>query len=149
MVESYKLSRNDLHFVTNDSGNAYIAEACHPSSNALLGFIRYTGKKGVVELTMFNARLSRKALDIGISAKREIRNLAGAHGEGFKLASLVMVRCGHQVRLESSGYYWNFHFRGKDRPHLYCQLTPMKPNELKEQKGQAPQNLPRKIKSHI
>jgi hypothetical protein len=83
----------------------HIAEARHPDTGELLGFVRYKEKDGMLELTNFKARLSRATLDLGVTSKREKDHLAGTHGEGFKIAALVMVREGYQARLETSSYY--------------------------------------------
>jgi hypothetical protein len=56
--------------------------------------------------------------------------MAGTHGEGFKVAAVVMVRKGYQVRYESAKYYWNFQFGGRDKSHMYCNLRPMTDTKL-------------------
>lgn len=84
-----------------DSGGVYTAEALHPTSGKLLGFIRFREKEGDLELTNFKAQLSRKALDLGVTSKRMKANQAGTHGEGFKVASLVMARSGISSPLRS------------------------------------------------
>lgn len=54
-------------------------------------------------------------LSLGNTSKANNDKLAGIHGEDFKLASLVMRRNDHSVRISASSYYWNFGFRGCDR----------------------------------
>ncbi len=108
--------------------DVYIVEARHPKSRELLGFIRF--QSGVLEFTNFNAQLSRQALDIGVTTKRDNKEAAGTHGEGFKLASLVMARRGYRVQFEASKYYWTFKFDGPDKNHLYCSLSPMAETKL-------------------
>ena len=49
----------------------------------LLGFICFSKQRGFLELTNFNARLSRKALELGRSSKRDRDNYAGINREGF------------------------------------------------------------------
>jgi hypothetical protein len=100
----------------------------------LLGFIRYREKEGDLEFTNFGAKLSRETLDLGVTSKRKKDHLAGTHGEGFKVASLVMVRSGYQVRYEASSYYWSFTLGGKDGRHLYCNISPISDNKLEKQK---------------
>jgi hypothetical protein len=104
-----------------------------PLSGLLLGFIRYSKKKGTVELTNFNAKLKREALDMGCTTKRRKSHLAGTHGEGFKVASLVMIRNGYQARFETSSYYWNFRFGGNNQAQLYCYLRPISKAKLDHQ----------------
>jgi hypothetical protein len=124
-----------------DSGGVYTAEALHPTSGKLLGFIRFREKEGDLELTNFKAQLSRKALDLGVTSKRMKANQAGTHGEGFKVASLVMARSGYQVRYEASSHYWTFALGGRDCRHLYCNLTPISDNKLKKERTAYETNL--------
>jgi hypothetical protein len=98
-----------------------------------LGFIRYSKAKGTLELTNFKAQLERKALDQGFTTKRDKKQLAGTHGEGFKVASLVMLRQGHQVRYEASKCYWNFRFGGSENHQLYCGFQPITETLLQKQ----------------
>jgi 1,4-alpha-glucan branching enzyme len=106
IVEINKVSREQIKIVIKDSSHEWTATT-HHQTEEMLSFIRYTEKKGkaVLELTNFNAQLSRKALDMGVSSKRNSESTAGTHGEGFKVASLVMVRKGFQVRYESAKFY--------------------------------------------
>ncbi|KAF8853690.1 hypothetical protein BDZ45DRAFT_806466 [Acephala macrosclerotiorum] len=130
IVQSQKVSPRTITLTIKDTDKEWIATAHNNGSEEALGFIRFTKAKGMLELTNFKAQLTRKALDLGASSKRDGDNLAGTHGEGFKVASLVMVRKGFQVRYESAKYYWSFQFGGRDKSHLYCHLTPMNDNKL-------------------
>lgn len=88
----------------------------------LLGYIRFNKRGGNVEVTNFKAKLERKHLDLGETSKWGRKNQAGCHGEGFKLAALVMLRNGHSFKFETNAFYWNFGLRGT-RPSLSCRLT--------------------------
>ncbi|KIX03818.1 uncharacterized protein Z518_07371 [Rhinocladiella mackenziei CBS 650.93] len=108
----------------------------HPSgsekaSQELLGFIRFNKSVGSLELSNFNAHLEVKHLGIGESSKVGQDKFAGTHGEGFKIAALVMRREGHSVRFASSSYYWNFGFRGANRATLCCSLRQAKAEAVK------------------
>lgn len=83
-----------------DAKDVYTIEARHPRTKRLLGFISW--ENGVLEFTNFGAQLSRSSLDMGKTTKRQKDDLAGIHGDGFKVASLVMVRKGYKVRYEAS-----------------------------------------------
>jgi hypothetical protein len=142
-VETFNLERKNFPLEIQESENEYIATVHHPhlsrrghtykdKSGELLGFVRYS--KGIVELTNFGAQLRRAALGVGDSTKQEKEYLAGNHGEGFKVASLVMLRRGYQVRFAASGYYWNFRFGGSDMNQLYCHLSPISEAALRKQK---------------
>ncbi|KAK0613267.1 hypothetical protein B0T14DRAFT_525935 [Immersiella caudata] len=89
----------------------------------LLGFIRFKKKGGHLELANFDARLERKHLNLGASSKREENGskFAGFHGEGFKMAALVMRRNGYSVRISTNSFYWNFNFNNSGI--LRCRLS--------------------------
>jgi len=106
------------------------------SSQELLGFIRFNRNMGSLELTNFKAELSAQNLSLGGTTKCGQDQLAGIHGEGFKLAALVMRRNDHAVRFCASSYYWNFVFKGASASNLYCRLSKAKP-EVIERKKQA------------
>lgn len=54
-------------------------------------------------------------LQIGGTSKRGAEDQAGAHGEGLKLAALVILRSGqnHHLSCQSTGFNWNFDFKNK------------------------------------
>ena len=153
MIETQKVSREDIKIVMREDQDDWVATAHRPVPEELMGFIRFDKSKGVLEFTNFNAQLSRKALDIGVSSKRSSAGQAGTHGEGFKVASLVMVRKGYQVRYESARYYWSFQFGGRDKRHLYCHLTPMAETQiikrLQEESNRKMKGQERDLKGNI
>lgn len=100
----------------------------------LCGFILYNKKAGSVELTNFRARLDLEHLSLGGTSKRSNDKFAGYHGEGFKLAALVLRRNDHSVRIAASSFYWNFGFRRREPPHLYCRLSQAKPEKVEQLK---------------
>jgi hypothetical protein len=103
-------------------------------SQELLGFIRFNKKAGRLELTNFQAALDVQHLSLGGTTKRGQDRFAGVHGEGFKLAALVMRRNNHAVRFEASSYYWNFGFRGAHASNFYCRLSQPKPEVIQKKK---------------
>jgi hypothetical protein len=152
IIETSKLERRKFKLVIKDLNGEYTAEARYPDSGELLGYIRFVEDKGTLELTNFGAQLSRKSLDLGATSKRDKTHLAGTHGEGFKVAALVMARHGYQVRFEASSYYWSFRFGGPDDKHLYCHLTPISEKKLKKQmkanRAETSQGFPRELKAN-
>lgn len=90
---------------------------------------------------------------MGDSTIRRNNELAGTHGEGFKVASLVMLRNNYKVRYEASSFYWNFQWGGQNSNHLYCKLTPMDEKKLERLKGayrlKAMKLTPRELKANI
>ena len=100
----------------------------------LLGFIRFLKKKGTLELTNFKSKLRIESLNFGETTKRKNNNLAGTHGEGMKVGTVVILRAGHQVRFESTKSYWNFSVAGRNKSQVYCRISPPKAAKLIEQK---------------
>jgi hypothetical protein len=88
-----------------------------------MGYIRYNKTFGTLEMTNFKARLEKRHLHLGETSKRDNENLAGCHGEGFKLAALVMLRTGHSFKFETNSYHWNFGFSKGSHATLRCRLT--------------------------
>lgn len=113
-----------------NSKDVYTIEARHPDTDTLLGFISWD--KGTIQYSNFGAQLARRCLNMGTTTKRDDDDLAGTHGEGFKVASLVMVRRGYHVRYEASSFYWNFAFGRNDKDVLYCKLSAVKEKKLKK-----------------
>lgn len=79
-----------------------------------LGFIRYEGHDGAGTVDLVNRRsiLQPRHLDIGATSKRNDEDQAGTHGEGLKLAALVLMRRpqNNHLSCRSGGYNWSFNF---------------------------------------
>ncbi|OQV05976.1 hypothetical protein CLAIMM_10624 [Cladophialophora immunda] len=103
-------------------------------SRELLGFIRFIRKAGTVELVNFQAELKRNNLVMDNSNKEGHGEFAGCHGEGFKLAAVVLRRMGHSVRFAACEYYWSFGLHGRSRTKLFCRLTAAKPETTEKKK---------------
>jgi hypothetical protein len=86
-----------------------------------LGFIKYDKHSGCVTISNSCAELGLNALELGSSSKQHDSNSAGCHGEGLKLAALVMVRSGFEVELSASRRYWRF---GLLESRLFCDIKP-------------------------
>lgn len=67
-------------------------------------------KKKSGRLTIVNpcARISTQALELGCSSKRGNGKLTGCHGEGLKLAALVMIRSGYSLKINTDNKHWDF-----------------------------------------
>ncbi|KAI8263425.1 putative modification methylase [Colletotrichum sp. SAR11_239] len=98
----------------------------------LLGYIRFIKQTGTLELANFNAALDPRHLSLGGTTKRDDSKTAGAHGEGFKVAALVMTRNNRVVHIESSSGYWKFGFRGANKDKFFCQITKLATSTIKE-----------------
>ena len=155
ITETFRLGSRAFRLDITDDGGVYVAQARHPDTSDLIGFIRYREKEGTLELTNSKASLSRATLDLGVTSKREKGHLAGTHGEGFKIAALVMVREGYQARIERSNYYWRFVFARRSKSQLYCNLTPVSEAKLQKQmrayalKAERPRELQNNVWEYV
>ncbi|KAJ3958603.1 hypothetical protein N0V92_004827 [Colletotrichum tropicale] len=112
-----------------------ITEAVEDSpGRELLGYIKYIKRTGTVELTNFNAALEIQHLNLGRTTKRHDSKTAGTHGEGFKVAALVMARENREIRIASSSAYWSFGFRGSAEDKFACQITKPAASTIKKHK---------------
>lgn len=93
-----KESKNEIHVLAHRRMGV---EQGHPNPRKLLGYIRFKKIPGSVELTNFQAHVTRHNLKLGGTTKRNARNVAGMHGEGLKIAALVLLREEHRVRITS------------------------------------------------
>lgn len=142
MLSSFNVSRANIRATIKDGNTEWVAEVHHGTTNQLMGYARFLIAKGEVELTNFKASLTRKALDFGISDKRNAGGImAGTHGEGFKVAALVMARKGYQNRYESANFYWRLCFGGRDKSTFYADLSPISASKLQELMAKSNQNL--------
>lgn len=99
-----------------------------------LGFIRYEGYDGAGTVDLVNRRsiLQPRDLDIGATSKRDDEDQAGTHGEGLKLAALVLMRRpqNNHLSCRTGGYNWSFNF--DNRGSLFVTMTLIKMNRKKE-----------------
>ncbi|KAB8227538.1 uncharacterized protein BDW43DRAFT_316712 [Aspergillus alliaceus] len=97
-----------------------------PPARRVLGFIRFNKAQGSAEFTNLGSSLDPQCLEMGHTTKKNDERLAGGHGEGLKIAALVLSRADHHVKISASGLYWNFGFNGQAKKNFYCRLTPAK-----------------------
>lgn len=108
-------------------------------SKEWLGYIRYKGRhgEGTIDITNRSATLQPWHLDLGGTSKADDDDQAGAHGEGLKLALLVLMRGmqNHSVRCRSGGFNWKFNFTTRGR--LVARLHRMAPEAIRKAEDQA------------
>jgi hypothetical protein len=75
------------------------------SKTNALGFIQYEKKSRRVMLVNACAQLWTDALQLGHTLKKGQLQFAGCHGEGLKLAAMVMCREGYSVSIETGNSY--------------------------------------------
>ncbi len=104
-----------------------------------LGYIRFKALdgEGTIDITNRSATLQPWHLDLGGTSKAGDANQAGAHGEGLKIALLVLMRGrqNHSVRCRSGGFNWKFNFTTRGR--LVARLRRMKPEAINKAQDQA------------
>lgn len=83
-----------------------------------------------MEFTNFGSALNRQCLELGYSSKVVDDRLAGGHGEGLKIAALILCRNQHHVKISANGFYWNFRFGGKQGHNFYCRLHPASADKI-------------------
>ncbi|KAI0145913.1 hypothetical protein F4776DRAFT_660789 [Hypoxylon sp. NC0597] len=147
IIQSFKLSEQDFRVVTEASSNEIIYKAIAPDSShrktneskECFGYIRWSRQNGVgtVEITNRQATLEPWHLDMGGTSKKTERNQAGMHGEGLKVALLVLMRKpqNHAVRCRSGGFSWTFNFTNQRR--LVARPVRMSPTEIAKIRDQA------------
>ncbi|KJR86018.1 uncharacterized protein SPSK_08727 [Sporothrix schenckii 1099-18] len=128
IIESFKLARHEFRVIRREQALDHNIEIMYSVPNVKwtgdtdprwLGYIRYTGRDGEGSIDMVNckATLQPQYLDMGGSSKVGQTEQAGAHGEGLKIALLVLMRSpqNHSVRCCSGGFNWTFNFTTSGR----------------------------------
>ena len=106
--ESNQLGSRKFITKPQHDNNVLLFIAIHPDKVNEIGYIKFSKKKGIVELTNYNAWLSGKTLGIGSTSKIGKDHLAGYHGEGYKVAALALFRERYTVRIKASECDWKF-----------------------------------------
>jgi hypothetical protein len=117
--------------------NSLLFIAIHPDKGTEIGYIKFWKKKGIVELTNYNAWLSGKTLGTGSTSKIGKDHLAGHHGEGYKVAALALFREGYSVRIKASECDWEFFEASKgtkDEGELCVYIKPRNAKKLQQLK---------------
>ena len=106
-----------------------------------LGYIRFLSRdgKGTIDISNRCATLQPRYLDLGGTTKTRDSGQAGVHGEGLKIALLVLMRGpqNHNIRCRSGGFNWNFNFTTRGR--LVARLHRMSPESIQKAKEQSRQ----------
>lgn len=145
IIASFAFAEEDFRvereFKTVDGTTEIIYKVPRPNSepNEWLGFIHFRphGQGGIVEITNRNATLQPWHLDMGGTSKTGNGSQAGAHGEGLKVALLVLMRGNqnHKVRCRSGGFNWTFNFTKRGR--LVARLYRMSDDAINKVEAQA------------
>ncbi|RYP62624.1 hypothetical protein DL769_007230 [Monosporascus sp. CRB-8-3] len=132
IINSFKIHEKDFKVICEENNDEILYKVMEPDSprrreKECLGYIRWfrRGGVGTVDITNRQATLQPWHLDMGGTSKEKDRNQAGAHGEGLKVALLVLLRRpqNHAVRCRSGSFSWTFNFTNQGR--LVAILTRM------------------------
>jgi hypothetical protein len=94
-----------------------------------LGFIQYEKEAGRITIANPCMQLPIDALAMGFSTKAAHKHLVGRHGEGLKLAGLVLARDRYQVNVAASGCNWRFDMH-TDASSISCTVAPSQKTKL-------------------
>ena len=118
IIAANKIHLNDFVAHYNEPEGKRLIEAIAGCDNTgkQLGYSRFQwDKQGLGDLVISNydAKLKPSNSGLGRSKKHGDNSQAGSHGEGVKLAALVLIRDPHfhVVRCYSAGFSWKFHFK--------------------------------------
>lgn len=74
--------------------NAIDNETINPENKASFSFVQEDEKTGTVRITNKTSVLTKESLLLGSTTKANDENTIGKHGEGYKIAFMVLLRNG-------------------------------------------------------
>ncbi|KAK6864253.1 hypothetical protein PG995_000781 [Apiospora arundinis] len=118
IIRSFDLDEKEFKVIREQKSEFEILyKALAPAdthSGQCLGYIRFSGneKGGRVELVNRNASIQPGHFDLGGTTKRDDKNQAGVHGDGLKVALLVLMRAPqrHEICFTTGGFRWEPNF---------------------------------------
>ncbi|GFG16460.1 hypothetical protein IFM61392_09518 [Aspergillus lentulus] len=123
IIESFNLDPASFRPVyQEDEQDIRISVATNNSPADALGFIKYEKDLGRVVMTNPCAGLEPGLLRLGQTTKQGKDQLAGCHGEGLKLAAMVMSREKYRVGIETNNARWTFYLGNTSR--FCCIISP-------------------------
>lgn len=82
--------------------NAIDNETINPENKASFSFVQEDEKTGTVRITNRTSVLTKESLLLGSTTKANDENTIGKHGEGYKIAFMVLLRNGKKIRVYNS-----------------------------------------------
>ncbi|CAM1511039.1 Fc.00g085520.m01.CDS01 [Cosmosporella sp. VM-42] len=138
IITAFRLPEKDFQVIREERCNkrhtTIVYKVWRPNSEPKewLGYIRFHGLndgEGTIDITNRQATLQPGHLELGGTTKSSDSHQAGAHGEGLKLALLVLQRNpqNHCVHAFTGAFSWTFNFstQGKLVAHLN-RITPQR-----------------------
>ncbi|KAL2783978.1 hypothetical protein BJX66DRAFT_109274 [Aspergillus keveii] len=118
IIETFRLDPAAFRPVYKENETQVYVTVPKPRSRTeALGFITYEKASGKLTLTNACARLTPDLLQLGQTSKQGKGQLAGCHGEGLKLAAMVMTREKYRVSIQTDGSHWDFSLA---EPSRFC-----------------------------
>lgn len=126
ILETFQLDRRDLKLSFHDDNVHFaIIGSSAPNDDAdplARGFIKYEKNTGRVTLANACAQLPIESLVMGHTTRARDNRLSGSHGDGLKLAALVINRKEFQMSIAASHCNWKFGLHGPQQS-LRCVIT--------------------------
>lgn len=152
MIKSFHLDESRFEVIRADSSAdddvdiVYKVPAWPKQPNQeWLGYIRFSGRNGGGEIEVVNRKATIEPwnLDLGGTTKESESDQAGKHGDGLKVALLVLLRKPQNlsVRCITGGFSWNFNFDKKHR--LVVRLFRLTPAQINKEAEEATGNCRR------
>ena len=66
-------------------------------------FVEYDKDSCVLRICNKKGCLDKNSLLLGVSSKRDDSSTIGQHGEGYKIATVVLLRNGHNIKIYNYG----------------------------------------------
>lgn len=138
IIKSFNIRENEFLVIreerTKSRNTEIVYKVLRPGAEPKewLGYILFTARDGMGSIDIVNRRATLQPwhLDMGGTSKADDSHQAGAHGEGLKVALLVLQRGrqNHCVRCVTGSFTWNFNFTNRGR--LVARLRRMMPEQL-------------------
>ncbi|KAK0703713.1 hypothetical protein B0T26DRAFT_876620, partial [Lasiosphaeria miniovina] len=146
IIKSFGLDEKDFHVFREEKTRGSDTEVVYKvlrfddsDEKQCLGYLRFKSRDGAGTIELINraATLQPWHLDLGGTSKASDNKQAGAHGEGMKIALLVLMRGrqNHMVSCRSGGFDWRFAFTTRGR--LVARLSRMSHKSMSNAVNQA------------
>ncbi|OCL08624.1 hypothetical protein AOQ84DRAFT_388718 [Glonium stellatum] len=143
IMRSFSIPKRDFNTIYKENKSEITIRATRSAeqisnSEETFGFIRFkwdSNELGILELVNFQSSLQIRDLGMGGTTKTNDPTQAGQHGEGLKLAALVMLRYpqNHSVSIVSSRCQWNFKLDTKKM--LVCKVKGIESKKINAQRS--------------
>ncbi|KAL1953003.1 hypothetical protein VTO42DRAFT_3774 [Malbranchea cinnamomea] len=153
ILTSFDIHPRTFRPVLEESAHEIQVTLHHPLTEELLGYIRFNKRSGKLEITNFKAQLELQNLSLGGTTKTGDDRVAGTHGEGFKVAALVLLREQHAVQIFASSHIWTFGMSNSKNPTLFCRVRKPAGDTVSKARIEyglkVAENVPREMEANI